>query len=145
MLSTCASGLHDSQRRRQVAGGLAISTGVQHMGPVDAKRTFSYARALFLRSARVTILSGPSKPKFICEALVVSVSAGDVGRVLVVEVADIGPGPLPPSLEKLMERRERGPGMFEAYRQRCVLDVRGRRLYEAAGGGRRQVRQCRRF
>lgn len=69
------------------------------------------------------ILSGPSNPKFICEALVVSVSAGDVGRVLVVEVADIGLNPLPPSLEMLMERSERGPGMFEAYMQRCVLDV----------------------
>ena len=62
------------------------------------------------------ILSGPEIPKFIWEALVVSENAGEVGRVLVLDAADIG-GPPPMLWVMLTVRRERGRGMFWGYMQ----------------------------
>ena len=42
-------------------------------------RTSPYACTLALRSARVTIFSGPSGPKFIADAFVVSEKVGEGG------------------------------------------------------------------
>ena len=63
-------------------------------------RTSPYACTLALRSARVTIFSGPSGPKFIADAFVVSEKVGEGG-----------PGEVVRRREMVSERRERARGI----------------------------------
>ena len=86
---------HDTEESERTAGIASVRDGKMQA------HTSSYPCTLALRSALVMIFSGPSGPKFIADALVVSENVGDGG-----------PGDVFLRLELMArERRERARGM----------------------------------